>query len=110
MINKNGRIVASQMTDCGIEKSADEVIPRPDITDQIAKHRVHTMMVRKLRRVPTANANIETYTFPRWVPSAVFGRSSILEVARTTITGPLTLDERRRWLSWTAVVNSRDNA
>ena len=89
--NNNGRIVASQITDCGIEKSADEVTPRPDTTDQIAKPKVQTMMVTKLKTVPTANANIETYTFPRWAPSAVFGNSSILEVGRMTIVSPSSL-------------------
>jgi hypothetical protein len=50
-----------------MEKNRDEVTPRPVITDEIAKPRVHNMMVSKLRTVPTAKANIETYALPRAV-------------------------------------------
>jgi hypothetical protein len=80
--------VASQMRNWGIKKNKDELIPLPVATDEMAKPRVHTMIARKLRTVPTAKANKEMYAFPSFDPQAPDGNRTILEVARATTDQP----------------------
>jgi hypothetical protein len=59
----------------------------------MAKPRVHKIIARKLRTVPTAKANMETYAFPSFDPRVRARNRTILEVARATTNLPSQL----RW-------------